>query len=46
MTPRRDDLPPTGDEAKAQSVELVMPLIWALLGFVLIVAYSFWAALR
>ena len=46
MTSRRDDLPPTGDEAKAQRIEPVMPLIWALLGFALIVAYSLWAALR
>jgi hypothetical protein len=46
MTSRRDDLPPTGEEAKARHLETVMPLIWALLGFALIVAYSLWAGFR
>lgn len=44
MNSRRDDLPPTGDEARAQSQETIMPLIWAGLGLLTIVGFSIWSA--
>ncbi len=40
---RRDDLPPTGDEARAQSQETIMPLIWACLGLLVILGFSIWS---
>jgi hypothetical protein len=34
-----DDLPPTGDEARAEARETVMPLIWIGLGVVVILLF-------
>jgi hypothetical protein len=35
-TPSEDDLPPTGDEARAQGERPFTPLIWTMLGLVAI----------
>lgn len=41
-----DDLPPTGEEAKSQRQETIMPLIWGLLGLILVVGFTIWLASR
>ena len=38
--PFSDDLPPTGEEARIQRAETVMPLVWAGLGLMLVLLYS------
>ena len=34
-----NDLPPTGDEARAQRSQTAMPLIWALLGLLVVLVF-------
>ncbi|HEY5107672.1 MAG TPA: hypothetical protein VII73_13040 [Caulobacteraceae bacterium] len=34
-----DDLPPTGDEARAQRTATLMPLIWSALGLLVVIAF-------
>ena len=41
-----DDLPPTGEEAKSQRQDTIMPLIWGLLGLILVVGFTIWLASR
>ena len=41
-----DDLPPTGEEARIQRTETVMPLVWAALGLLLAVLYSIALGMR
>lgn len=38
-TPSEDDLPPTGEEARAQSERPVKPLIWTAMGIVAIAIF-------
>jgi hypothetical protein len=41
-----DDTPPTGDEAKAQSRQTIMPLIWMALGALVILLFLVFAMQR
>ncbi len=34
-----DDLPPTGDEARRRRLDTVMPLVWGLLGVVVMLVF-------
>jgi hypothetical protein len=34
-----NDLPPTGDEARAQRVQTAMPLVWAVLGLLVVLVF-------
>jgi len=34
-----NDLPPTGDEARAQRDETAMPLVWAVLGLLVVLVF-------
>jgi len=34
-----DDLPPTGDEAQAQRAQTAMPLVWAVLGLLVVLVF-------
>jgi hypothetical protein len=45
-TPDLNDTPPTGEEAKAQSRETTMPLIWIGLGALAILLFAMFAVLR
>jgi hypothetical protein len=39
IEPDRDDVPPSGDEAEAQSEETLMPWIWGAIGVLVIAAF-------
>ena len=37
-----NDLPPSGDEAKSQRLETIMPVVWGLLGILLAACFTLW----
>jgi hypothetical protein len=41
-----NDLPPSGEEAKSRRMETVMPVVWGLLGLLLVAGFTLWLALR
>lgn len=44
--PRRDDLAPVGEEARAQRSETIMPLIWAGLGLIVVLVFAISSTVR
>ncbi len=46
MSRDEDDTPPTGDEARAQRRQTVMPLIWLALGIVAALAFVAFALMH
>lgn len=37
-----DDLPPSGEEARSQRLQTIMPAVWGAIGLVLVLGFTIW----